>query len=87
MNITETIQFDESKMLSEQTKEFQQWYNDNVNVLINDKLIADSLDQFNRPFSYTVEVDTFIIVIYPQYIYRDQSNWACCDFQLTIKTA
>ena len=86
MNITNTIQFNESKMLSEQSQEFQTWYNKNVNVLINDKLIPDSLDRFKRPFSYTVKVESFTIVIFPQYIYCDQSNWACSDFFITIKT-
>ena len=86
MNITDTIQFDESKLLSEQTPEFQAWYNENVNVLINDKLAPDSLDKFKRPFTYTVYVDNFTFVICPNYIYKDQSNWACSDFQITIKT-
>jgi len=86
MQITDTIQFDESKLLSEQTTEFQEWYNENVNVLINDKLAPDSLDNFKRPFSYTITVKSFTIVICPNYIFRDQSNWACSDFYLSIKT-
>jgi len=46
MNITDTIMFDESKLLSEQTPEFQAWYNENVNVLINDKLVTDLMDEY-----------------------------------------
>ena len=86
IQITETVQFDESKNLSQQTPEFKNWYNQNVNVLINDKLVPDILDEYNRPKSYTVQVDAFTITIYPLYIYQDQSNWACSDFQLTIKS-
>jgi len=86
MNITSKIKFDESKNLSGQTTEFKVWYNDNVNVLINDKFVPDMLDEFKRPKSYTVKVGTFTITILPIYIYPDQSNWACSDFQLTIKT-
>jgi len=86
MKINNTIDFDESQTLSKQSTEFQEWYNQNVNALINDKLFPDSLDRFNRPQSYTVIVNELTIQIFPQYIYSDQSNWACSDFQLTIKT-
>jgi len=87
MNITDTIMFDESKLLSEQTPEFQAWYNENVNVLINDKLVPDLMDEYKRPKSYTVVVDSFSVTILPLYIYPDQSNWACSNFQLIFKTA
>jgi len=86
MKINDTIEFNESQTLSKQSTEFQVWYNQNVNVLINDKLIPDSLDRFKRPFSYTVKIESFTITIIPQYIYCDQSNWACSDFFITIKT-
>ncbi len=85
INITNTILFDENLLLSKQSAEFQQWYNENVNILINDKLKPDLLDEYSRPMSYTVVVNTFQITIYPLYIYQDSSNWACRDFQLTIK--
>jgi len=85
IQITETIEFDDSKFLSEQSSDFKVWYNKNVNILINDKLNPDSLDIFNRPISYTVTVETFNIEIYPQYIYNEQSNWACSDFKIKIK--
>jgi len=87
MNITDTIMFDESKLLSEQTPEFQAWYNENVNVLINDKLVPDLMDEYKRPKSYTVVVDSFSVTILPLYIYPDQSNWACSNFKLIFKTA
>jgi len=86
MKITETIDFEENVFLSKQTTEFQEWYNDNVNVLINDTLAPDLFDIFKRPMSYTVTVGTFTITIEPKYIYSDQSNWACSDFNITIKS-
>ena len=86
IKINDTIEFDESKLLSEQTKEFQEWYNENVNGLINDTLVPDSLDEFKRPMSYIVQVDTFTVTIFPNYIYHDQSNWSCSDFYVTIKS-
>ncbi len=86
MNITDTIQFDESKNLSQQTPEFQAWYNENVNLRINDTLKPDILDEYKRPKSYTVIVDLFSVNILPLYIYPDHGNWACSDFQLIIKS-
>ena len=85
MKITETIDFDENQNLSKQSTEFQAWYNQNVNVLINDKLIPDSFDEFKRPQAYTIIVGEFTIQVVPQYIYRDQSNWACSDLYLKFK--
>jgi len=87
IKINDTVEFDESKLLSEQTQEFQAWYNENVNGLINDKLVPNSLDEYKRPKSYTVTVFSFTITIDPIYIYPDQSNWSCSDFRLTIKNA
>jgi len=85
MKINDIVEFDENQNLSKQTTEFQAWYNQNVNILINDKLVPDYLDRFNRPQSYTVVVGEFTIQVQPEYIYRDQSNWACSDFYLKIK--
>ena len=84
IQITDTIEFDETKLLSMQSSDFKEWYNKNVNILINDKLVPNSLDTFKRPISYTVIFDKFTITIYPQYIYSDQSNWACSDLQIKI---
>jgi len=85
IQITDTIEFDESKLLSEQTQEFQMWYNKNVSILINDTIVPDSLSEFKRPLSYTVTVGIFTIKIYPKYIHKEQSNWSCSDFKLEIK--
>jgi len=84
IQITNTIVFDETKFLSEQSSEFKDWYNKNVNILINDKIVPDSLDTFKRPISYTITIDKFNIIIYPQYIYNEQNNWSCSDFKLKI---
>ena len=85
MKINDNIEFDENQTLSKQTPEFQSWYNQNVNVLINDKLVSDSFDEFKRPQAYTIIVGEFTIQVVPQYIYRDQSNWACSDLYLKFK--
>jgi len=86
IQINPTIYFDESKLLSKQTPEFQAWYNENVNPLINDTLKPDILDEYKRPKSYTVTVDVFSVTIYLLYINQSSSDWRCRDFQLTIKT-
>lgn len=86
MNINDTVEFDESKNLSEQTTKFQTWYNENVNTLISDTLVPDLLDQWNRPMSYTVKVGGFVVTIYPLYKIHEQSDWGCRDFQITLKT-
>jgi hypothetical protein len=86
IQITGTTEFDDSKTLSQQTEDFKKWYYQNVNILITDKLKPDSLDEYKRPKSYTVTVLTFTINISPIYIYQTQSNWACSDYKLIIKT-
>lgn len=86
-NLTDTIQFDESKNLSEQSPEFQAWFNEFVNPQINDRLQPDLLDQYKRPVSYTVHVDGYTITVFNLYINADQTNYACRDFQLILKTA
>lgn len=85
MNITDTIQFDESLPLSQQSSDFKTWYYKNVINQITDKTIPDLLDDFNRPVSFTVNVDNFIVTIFWLYIFQDQSNWSCSDFNILIK--
>jgi hypothetical protein len=85
IQITDTVQFDASKPLSSQTTAFQNWYNSNVSNQINAKLKADSLDAYQRPVSYTVTTGQLTVTVSPVYIYQDSSNWACSNFNLTIK--
>lgn len=86
IQITDTIQFDESKLLSKQTSEFQRWYNENVNPLINDKTPIDSFDEFKRPQSYAIVVGELLVDVWPQYIFPDSSNWSCSDFEILIQS-
>ena len=63
IKINDTVQFDESKNLSQQTPEFKNWYNQNVNVLINDKLVPDILDEYkDEILNYTKTEDEWFIV-------------------------
>lgn len=85
MKITENIEFDETKpLLSEQSAEFQQWYNESISPKITDKTIPDALDEFNRPVSFTVQHENFTVTVFWLYIYEDTSNWACRNFKLKI---
>lgn len=85
MLIDNKIIFDESKTLSNQNREFLDWYYKNVSVLINSTLIPDSLDEFNRPVSYTVSFESYKITI--SYIYKlnIKSSWECTDYNIIIK--
>jgi len=85
MEISDTIIFDESKTLSQQSAEFQAWYNDNINPHVTlDK--KDKDDEFGRPYSFTVYSQGFIITVVWMYIVADSTDWRCKDFSLIIKT-
>lgn len=84
MKITETIEFNPDVPLAEQSTEFQQWYNDNVNNQITDQLAPDALDVFDRPVSFTVMVGALSVTVYFLYQFQDSSSWACSGFNLKI---
>ena len=84
MNIAENIEFDETKLLSEQSKEFQDWYYSNINSQITDKTIPDSLDEYDRPFSFTMKHEGFSVKTIWLYKLDGKSDWGCKDFELTI---
>ena len=86
-NITDKIQFNELLPLSQQSADFQQWYNKNVNSQINDKTEINPMDEYKRPALYSVLVDAFIVEVQPIYKNQNQSDWGCSDFGITIKTA
>lgn len=85
MNIAENIEFDETKLLSEQSKEFQDWYYKNIDSQITDKTLPDSLDEYDRPLAFTIVYDSFIVETTWLYIHETKSNWARKDYSLTIK--
>jgi len=87
MNITDKVIFDQTKKLQEQTSEFNQWLFENCLSKINDKLIPDALDEFDRPSKYTLLVDTFIVEIYPIYINLSKIDWSKSTYELIIKEA
>ncbi len=84
MKITDIIDFNPELSLSEQSAEFQTWYNENVNNQINDQLAPDALDVFDRPISFTVTVDNLTVTVYFIYQFQDSSTWACSEFHLKI---
>lgn len=84
-NITDKIQFDEALPLSQQSAEFQAWYNKNVNSQINDKTEIKAVDEYKRPAQYSVLHDGFIVEVKPIYKTDSQSDWGCSDFQITVK--
>jgi len=85
-NITDKIQFDETLPLSQQSADFQPWYNKNVNSQINDKTEIKERDEYKRPALYSVLVDGFIVEVQPIYKTDSQNDWGCSDFQINIKT-
>jgi len=86
MNIAENIEFDETKLLSEQSKEFQDWYYKNIDSQITDKTLPDSLDEFDRPFAFTINYDSFIVETIWLYINETKSNWARRGCLVTFKS-
>lgn len=85
MNIKENIQFNEIEpLLSKQSEDFRHWYNENIHSQITDKTTPDSLDEYDRPFSFTLEYDGYKVTTEWQYIHKTKSNWACGDFKLNI---
>jgi hypothetical protein len=62
MSITENIQFNELEpLLSKQSDDFRAWYNENIHSKISDQTVPDSLDEYDRPFSFTLEADGFTV--------------------------
>lgn len=87
MEITDKVIFDETKKLQEQTSEFNQWLFENCLSKINDKLIPNALDDFDRPAKYAFVADTFSVEIYPVYISQSKNDWSKSTYDLIIKEA
>jgi len=86
-NITDKIQFDETLPLSQQSAEFQAWFNKNVNSKINDKTEIKEVDEYKRPALYSVLADGFIVEVMPIYKSNSQNDWGCSAIRLNIKKA
>jgi hypothetical protein len=86
-NITDKILFDETLPLSQQSADFQMWYNQNVNSQINDTTEIKAVDEYKRPALYSILVVGFIVDVMPVYKIDSQSDWGCSDFKINIKLA
>lgn len=84
MKITDNIEFTPGLPLSQQSAEFQQWYNENIHSQITDKTTPDALDEYDRPVSFTLEASGLTVRVYWLYIFESQSSWACRDFKIEI---
>ena len=71
-------------LLSKCSDELRSFVTEKIIPQINLNTIPDSLDEYNRPVSFTIESDGVTIKIVWIYIYQDTSNWACSDYQLFI---
>jgi len=85
MKITDNIEFMQGLPLSQQSDVFKQWYNENVHSQITDKTTPDTLDEYDRPVSFTLQSDGFTITVFLLYIFESSSSWACSDFNLEIR--
>ncbi|MDR3706645.1 MAG: hypothetical protein P4L28_12160 [Paludibacteraceae bacterium] len=84
--ITDTIQFDESKeLLSGQSSEFQTWFNENVNAQITDRLQPVETDEYSRPKTYNVEANSITFLVSPNYLYAGSASWANSGLTIKIK--
>lgn len=80
--ITDTIFFDETKTIQEQTSEFQQWFFTNCNI--TDITLIDSYDNYNRPNKYHFNINNLTINVIPNYINDDITNWAISGYTIEI---
>ena len=83
IQITETISFDETKTIQEQSPEFQQWFSDNCPI--NDKTPVAACDEYDRPYLYEFLIDGKLnISVSPNYIFPDSSNWGISGYTISI---
>ena len=90
IQITDTIQYDESLPFNAQSTDFLTWYNENVqSKLAYDKTstgIQPEWDESRRPVQWVVPVSNVEVTIVWNYIKPDTSEWAKSEDTLTIKT-
>jgi len=83
IKITDNIEFNPELNLSGQSPEFKEWFN-LVNQQITDKTVPDSLDEYDRPVSFTIQVGNLVVKVFWLYIFQEKSSWACSDFKIEI---
>lgn len=85
IKIKENIEFDETKILQEQSQEFRNWLFENCESKINDKYPVQEWDRFQRPAYYDFEADGFKIKLIPLYLFEDKSTWAISGYKIEIE--
>jgi hypothetical protein len=83
MNITDTITFDETKLIQEQSTEFQEWFFNNCKI--TSETPVDSYDEYGRPLTYVFTVTPFTVTVLINYINLEASNWANSGYTISIK--
>ncbi len=83
MTIKENIEFNPEVRLQDQSQEFQNWLMENCLSKIAG-LTPDMWDEFERPKSYTFQVEDFNVVLIPKYLYSTRSSWAIGGYKINI---
>jgi len=90
MQITDTIQYDETLPINAQSTNFLTWYNENVqSKLAYDKTstgIQPEWDDSRRPVQWVVTVGKIEVTIVWNYIKPNTSEWAKSEDTITVKT-
>lgn len=84
IQITDTISYDDTKPLQEQSAEFLSWVNENVLTKINDQYQVTDFDAYHRPASYVFTTDGKTATVYPLYLTEDAHNWSISGYNLII---
>ena len=85
LQIIENIQWDKTKpLVTEQSQEFQDWFNVKVGYKAFDYSYAKSNDQYGRPYVMEIIVDEFIVNVYPQYQVESDASHARSGHNITI---
>jgi len=85
IQIKENIVFDETKPITEQTMEFNNWYNMNINSKINLDTVPIGIDEYDRPIGWVINADGFSVEVRWIYITQSKSSWACKSHDVTIR--
>lgn len=90
IQINETISWDETKSLPEQSQETQQWYADNVESQLAYGKKASGIqpkwDKHGRPMQWVVDFAAFTVVIAWEYIREESTDWARSAETITINS-
>ena len=82
IQLSDTVSFDETKPIQQQSSEFQKWFFENCPI--NDKTPASDYEDYGQPSKYVFTVGSFTVTVQPNYIYPDKSNWAISGYNISI---